>query len=76
MLKQQLIQFALIQFNFLTCDGAMLFEATTTILTNAFSFQAVEDRNSVPEPVLYLAIYLTKLALLENTRIPHFVSVK
>ena len=73
MLKQQLIQFALMQF--LTYDGAMLFEATTAILTSAFSFQAVEDRNSLPEPVLYLAVYLTKLALLENTRIPHFVSV-
>jgi len=37
--------------------------------------KAVEDRNSLPEPVLYLAVYLTKLALLQNTRIPHFVSV-
>ncbi|XP_029192377.2 E3 ubiquitin-protein ligase ubr3-like [Acropora millepora] len=36
--------------------------------------KAVEDRNSLPEPVLYLAVYLTKLALLENTRIPHFGS--
>ncbi|XP_015779823.1 PREDICTED: E3 ubiquitin-protein ligase UBR3-like [Acropora digitifera] len=37
--------------------------------------KAVEDRNSLPEPVLYLAVYLTKLALLENTRIPHFGSL-
>ena len=61
---------------FLNYDRAMLFEATTTILTSVFFFQAVEDRNSLPEPVLYQAVYLTKLALLENTRIPHFVSVK
>ncbi|XP_068671556.1 E3 ubiquitin-protein ligase ubr3-like isoform X2 [Montipora foliosa] len=34
--------------------------------------KAVEDSNSFPDAVLYLAVYLTKLALLETPRISHF----
>ena len=38
-----------------------------------YCFQAVEDVNSLSD-VVHLAVYLTRLAVMENPEIPHIVS--